>query len=89
MKPLKIIIVAIFVMIPTLLFAADTPQLPRYLNFQSLLFNDNGSPVTETFIDLEFYISGQDGTDLYSERQQQVQVINGAEEKTSLVAGRS
>ncbi len=60
------------------LAADNAASLPRFLNFQSLLFDDNGEPVDETFIDLEFYISDQEGQDLYAERQPQVQVIHGA-----------
>lgn len=77
MKTIRTIIITTLLLALPSWLGAQT-KLPQYLNFQSVLFNDNGEIVTETFIDLEFYISNQEGTDLYSERQQQVQVVSGA-----------
>ena len=57
---------------------SSEPQVPHFLNFQSVLFDDNGGLIKDQFIDLEFYVTDPEGNVLYSEKQEKVQVIKGA-----------
>ncbi len=45
-------------------------SVPHFVNFQSVLRDDNGNLVTANSIDLEFEILDQDGDQLYYEQQE-------------------
>ena len=57
---------------------AQEATVPHYLNFQSVLRDDGGNLITESFIDLEFKILDQDGQEIYHELQPGVQVVRSA-----------
>ena len=63
-----------------LLFASAqlTAQVPKYVNFQSVLRDDSGNLVEDGFVDLTFKILDQDGDELYAEVQPGVQVVRSA-----------
>ena len=57
---------------------AQEAAVPHYLNFQSVLRDDGGNLITDSFIDLEFKILDQDGQEIYHEVQPGVQVVRSA-----------
>jgi hypothetical protein len=58
--------------------AAQEAAVPHFLNFQSVLRDDGGNLITDSFIDLEFKILDQDGQEVYHELQPGVQVVRSA-----------
>lgn len=65
---------ALTVLLPALAAA----QVPKYVNFQSVLRDDGGNLVEDGFVDLTFKILDQDGDELYAEVQPGVQVVRSA-----------
>jgi len=61
-----------------LLPAVAVAQVPKYVNFQSVLRDDSGNLVEDGFVDLTFKILDQDGDELYAEIQPGVQVVRSA-----------
>lgn len=58
--------------------AATEREVPHYVNFQSVLRDDSGNLIEESFIDLQVKILRQDGNPVYEETQPGVQVVRGA-----------
>lgn len=57
---------------------AQASEVPHYVNFQSVLRDDGGNIIEDSFIDLQIKILDQDKDIVYEETQPGVQVVRGA-----------